>query len=127
MPKTETRIFLKVTGVSVERLQDITEEQAISEGISKLFDHLSDEEYKRWSHNVSLKETKQEQPYCNYLWHGYFGQHGMGNKISDEWAYQDAYDSAKDSFSSMWNSTLPLKKWKDIGWNANPWVWVYEF
>lgn len=34
MPKEAARIFLKVTGVRVERLQDITEEQAIKEGCS---------------------------------------------------------------------------------------------
>lgn len=33
MPKEAARLFLRVTGVRVERLQDITEEQAIHEGI----------------------------------------------------------------------------------------------
>lgn len=33
MPKEAARIFLRVTNVRVERLQDITEEQAIHEGI----------------------------------------------------------------------------------------------
>ncbi len=35
MPKEAARIFLKVTDVRVERLQDITEEDAITEGMSK--------------------------------------------------------------------------------------------
>lgn len=35
MPKEAARIWLKVTNVRVERLQDITEEQAKSEGISE--------------------------------------------------------------------------------------------
>lgn len=34
MPKEAARIFLRVTGVRVERLYDITEEQAISEGFN---------------------------------------------------------------------------------------------
>ena len=33
MPKTAARIFLKVTDVRVERLQDITEEGAVAEGV----------------------------------------------------------------------------------------------
>lgn len=35
MPKSAARIFLKVTDVRVERLQDITEEQAIKEGFTQ--------------------------------------------------------------------------------------------
>lgn len=34
MPKEAARVFLRVTGVRVERLQDITDEQAIAEGIN---------------------------------------------------------------------------------------------
>lgn len=37
MPKEAARIFIKVKDVRVERLQDITEEQAESEGISEKF------------------------------------------------------------------------------------------
>lgn len=33
MPKEAARIFLKVTGVRVERLQDMTEEDALKEGV----------------------------------------------------------------------------------------------
>ncbi len=42
MPKEAARIFLKVTDIRVERLQDITEEQAIKEGVGNLFiDHIA--------------------------------------------------------------------------------------
>ena len=40
MPREAARIFLRVTDVRVERLQDITEEQAIREGV-----HASREDY----------------------------------------------------------------------------------
>ncbi len=36
MPKEAARIFLKVTDVRVERLQDITEEQALKEGVKPI-------------------------------------------------------------------------------------------
>ena len=50
MPKEASRIFLKVTNVRAERLQDITEEQAINEGVGDLFleyiANCGDEKYK---------------------------------------------------------------------------------
>jgi len=68
MPKEAARIFLRVTDVRVERLQDITEEQAIKEG-NKLF----------------------------YV------------------------------YEFTWNSKIPKKDLNKYGWNANPYVFVYEF
>lgn len=132
MPKSAARIFLKVTAVRCERLQDITEQDAEREGICRMFDHLTDAEYEAWANGRSrisrISRKKNEWGWNNYLWHGHFGTYGTGNKLSDAWEYQmSGYDSARDSFSSLWNSTLPLKDWEDFGWNANPWVWVYEF
>ena len=47
MPKSAARIFLKVTDIRVERLQDITEEQAIKEGFTdnRGFIHSPQDEY----------------------------------------------------------------------------------
>lgn len=47
MPKEAARIFLKVTDVRVERLQEITEEHAIAEGgiDNRAFIHSTDNEY----------------------------------------------------------------------------------
>lgn len=36
MPKEAARLFLRITDVRIERLQDITEEQAMQEGIEKM-------------------------------------------------------------------------------------------
>lgn len=46
MPKDAARIFLKVTDVRVERLQDITEEQAVSEGVDWTDPSCADENWK---------------------------------------------------------------------------------
>ncbi len=129
MPKAAARIWLKVTDVRVERLQEITEEQAIKEGIIRLYDNLSDADYIDWAMRTGVyPRAKEDWGYKNYLWHGNFGVHGIGNKLSDAWKYQySSYDSVIDSFSSLWNTTVPLKDWNIHGWDANPWVWVIEF
>ncbi len=44
MPKAATRIWLKVTDVRAERLQDITEEQAKAEGAVRCYEELRPDE-----------------------------------------------------------------------------------
>lgn len=43
MPKEAARIFLRVTNVRVERLQDITTEQTLKEGVIQRFPNVNDE------------------------------------------------------------------------------------
>lgn len=128
MPKEAARIFLRVKDVRVERLQAITDEDAIREGIVRMFDHLSDAEYAAWGNKAAKGMAKTDWPWNNYLWHGDFGKFGLGSRKSDAWQYQrSGYDSPRDSFSSLWNLTVNLKDWDTYGWDANPWVWVIEF
>ena len=128
MPKEAARLFLRVTAVRLERLQEITDEDAIREGIVRMFDHLSDAEYAEWGNKTAKGMTKADWPWNNYLWHGDFGSCGTGNRKSDAWPYQSSgYDAPRDSFSSLWNLTVDLKDWDTYGWEANPWVWVIEF
>ena len=129
MPKFAARIWLKVTDVRVERLQDITENQAIKEGISRLYDDFPDDEYEDWTKRTGIyPKQKTEWKYKNYLWHGSFGNYGIGNWKSDGWDYQySSYENAVGSFSSLWNSTLKKSDIVRYGWDANPWVWVIEF
>ena len=128
MPKEAARIFLQVNTVRPERLQNISEQDAIAEGISRLYDHQSKAEYEDWASKAGRTEKQSEWPWNNYLWHGNFGAHGMGNRMSDAWPYQfSGYEDPRESFSSLWNSTVLLKDWRDKGWDANPWVWVIAF
>lgn len=129
MPKEAARIFLKVRNVRVERLQSISHFDAINEGIGHIFDNLTDADYKSWAARSGYAgKEKSDWPYTNYLWHGNFGTCGTGNKISDAWPYQyRGYENPRYSFSSLWNSTVPMKNWDQYGWEANPWVFVIAF
>lgn len=86
MPREAARLFLRVTDVRLERLQDITEEQAVKEG------------------------CLDEVPFI-------FIPKGEYHKIP----------TARDKFVDLWNSTVNKSEVDYYGWNANPWVWVYEF
>lgn len=128
MPKEAARIFLRVKDVRAERLQEITEQDAVREGISQLFDHMAKDDYEEWITRSGIKLKQSEHLWKNYLWHGNFGTHGMSNRTSNVWAWQfSGYESPRDSFSSLWNSMMQLKEWDVYGWGANPWVWVIEF
>lgn len=97
MPKEAARIFLKVTDVRVERLQDITEEDAIKEGC--------------------------EGTPCEH--HGYIvggGMCGCTDCMNTGWLEPPTLE-----FMDIWNSTIKKQDLRFYGWDANPWVWVIEF
>jgi len=85
MPKAACRIFLEVTNVSVERLQYISEEDAIQEGI------------------LSILSIQRVPRYIDYTG-------GNGDLFP------------KESFKTLWLSINGNEPWE-----ANSWVWVYEF
>jgi hypothetical protein len=72
MPRRASRITLEITGVRIERLNDISEEDAMAEGVRGV--------------DYSLGYTAQRQ------------------------------------FMYLWSSINGPESWE-----ANPWVWVYEF
>jgi len=90
MPKTAARIFLKVTNVRVERLQDITEEQAIEEGCT------------------GVK--------CNCQ------SYACTDCMNTGWLEPPSLE-----FMFLWESTIKKSEVDKYGWNANPWVFAYEF
>lgn len=99
MPKEAARIWLKVTNVRVERLQEITEDQTEEEGF--LFTppclHMTGENY------------------CD-----------IDGPCTSEIKYCDM--GAGELFGKvLWNSTIKKSDLTRYGWDANPWVWVIEF
>ncbi len=110
MPRWASRIQLEMEWIRAQRLHDITDEEAIAEGIAPLF---TDEEMKARPELESCRGM-----WRNYLWHGC-----ARGKVMDQWAYQSSgYLSARDSFSSLWESVYGAGSWVQ-----NPWVWVVNF
>ena len=104
MPKEAARIFLRVTDVRCERLQEITKEDAIAEGIEVVGEYYT-------------------QPYPNGpkenirpLYNDFTARKNPREIIGP------TYFSATDSYHSLWNKI----NGKD-SWNQNPWVWKITF
>lgn len=97
MPKETARIFLSVNQLRLEKLQDITLEDAFNEGI--MF-------YKGWESEKYIKERKE----------------AIKNGTKPPIGY-----APLERFIHLWNSTISREKINIFGWDANPWVWVYEF
>ena len=86
MPREAARIFLRVTNVRVERLQEITPFDAWNEG-------------------------------CR-----------IGNSFPWEEHIPDLQQQCRDIvFKTLWDSTIKKQDLDKYAWEANPWVWIYEF
>lgn len=97
MPKEACRIFLAITDIRVERLKDISEEDAKAEGIEV------------------AGNTKRAFRNYGYKFTGIFSCDSTNKGTS--W-----YDDPKAFFFSLWES-INGKESLD----ANPWVWVIKF
>lgn len=98
MPRWASRITLEITDIRVERLQDISEEDAQAEGISCV-----SKDGHMYKYGVADSD-------------GFPGNDDFG------WKWQDWQLTAKDAFKNLWKSING-----EDSWNANPWVWVIEF
>lgn len=105
MPKEATRIFLRVTDVRVERLQDMTEDDAFREGWRgpwcehKVFENYPDSPIPCMA--AASSECPKDPP-CDHSVPELFG-------------------------TDIWNETIKKSDLDRYGWQANPWVWVISF
>lgn len=98
MPKEAARIWLKVTDVRVERLQEMKPVDAIKEGAYP----------DCWD---CLNTYGESGTQCCY---GTEEQCSQCDEVMMEW-------------EKLWNSTIKKSDLDRYGWNASPWVWVIEF
>lgn len=101
MPKEAARIWLKVTDVRVERLQEIDEDGVWDEGFRFKPPCLT--RVSADGHTCDLDgPCTSSIKYCDMTMGELFGR-------------------------ELWNSTIKKSDIDTYGWGANPWVWVIEF
>ena len=98
MPKEAARIWLKVTDVKMERLQEMKPVDVIKEGAYP----------DCWDCLNTYGESGSQ---CCY---GTEEQCSQCDGVMMEW-------------EKLWNSTIKKSDLDSYGWDANPWVWVIEF
>ena len=111
MPRHASRLLLEIVGVRVERLQDISEADAIAEGC-------------------------KAEPFPK-MWQGYYSDDEDGYLSHTQTIGDDPPDwliepkpvrtahldrSARDNYRDMWIAINGPDSWE-----ANPWVWAVEF
>ncbi|CAI0710326.1 Uncharacterised protein [Serratia quinivorans] len=90
MPRDASRILLEITGVRVERLNDISEEDASAEGV-------------RQGIRRTGSSVGNEPVYCNYL----------AENLNDAYEW---FDLPSDSFISLWQSIYGAESWQHSPW-----------
>lgn len=127
---------VRIKNIRIERLHDISLEDAVAEGVCRLQDDLTPEKYQEWvdKHNAcnpKNPETRKqsEWPFKNFLWHGntWWDQPEVNLRF-DAWDFQEnAYDDYFRSFLSIWYREKPVEEWPENIEEYNPYVWVFEF
>lgn len=103
MPFAAARIFLRVKNVRVERLHEISDEDAIAEGIDTDL----------WDMAIVSRNYKTKDGW--FVAWSY--EHWSCENIS-----VDVDEVYRKSFQSLWESINGSESWE-----TNPWVWVVEF
>jgi hypothetical protein len=109
LPHKAARIFLKVKDVRIERLQDITPEDVLNEGLYiKPPAGCDPKRPENWN---KMTEKEQEKYIANIARPTYMAQLYYGELLVTK-------------FKELWDI---LNAKRGYSWDGNPWVWVYEF
>lgn len=113
MPRWASRITLEVTGVRVERLCNISEEDAVAEGVEV---HMMPEEWRAVRQQYGRNEaiTFDRKPSADLI---------AALRLRDvTHVPARPMRSAVSGFSSLWESINGAGSWE-----SNPWVWCVAF
>ena len=102
MRRTASRILLVIVGVRIERLQAISEADAIAEGITA----RSGSEHRgvRWHCPPHVRRV------------------GNGNQVKDLRCAGGPVEDPREAYRGVWSAINGAGSW-----DSNPWVWVVEF
>jgi len=104
MPRWASRLTLTVTDVRVQRLQEISEADALAEGVPHIHEG-----------NIG------DEPYCSKCeGHGVHGAFGAGYGVAEVDCSECV--TARQKFRNLWSSLHGPGAWE-----ANPWVAAYSF
>ena len=114
LPRWASRITLRVKAVKVERLQEISEEDAMAEGV--IWQEPTQEDHDEWAQCQA--ETGEDIGQIKGVWIAPGTRQGYGLRRDDpRWG-----PTAACAFRQLWNSING-----DGSWDANPWVAAYTF
>ena len=110
MPREAARIFLRVTDVRVERLQD-----SFNDPITPILAVQAE--------GIDIGDT------CRECLETYICPCCV-EALDDDGTTLDEcgmLDENRGEFSDLWDSTIKKRDLPRLGWMGNPWVWVYSF
>jgi hypothetical protein len=110
MPKGASRIWLMVESIGVEQVQDISEQDALAEGIEKAYS----ENFKEWRYKDYFDGKRRGKLFAQFP--EMAKQTGFGSMPWPDWR------DPVSSYSSLW-----LSIHGEASWRSNPWVWIIKF